>query len=318
MKKQDVVSIPKEVFIEILRRVPGHDLAEKLKMVCMQWCSIIYTGSFAYSHIEQRIKSSSFSQLEAVVVAFDGDECRSVTISSLEWHSSYNQNDHQFKEWKTKYLFTAKDVLLGPDSLPWMRMIWVNSVNGFWSYSDRVRFHVTKEYRTTAPHTYLGISTSVLLSNNVSIQNDLILALYTSNGFAPFLYSLLILLVLTYITGLRDTHIATAVGFGFCPLSYEYKVAVLDGAGLEVLKPSVFSIGTDHSWRPLKVIPHRMIPQVVTVVFVKGKLYWYSQTCTSTDVCSIHRRTTKTLLCFDVTKEEFDMIVVPIDTPELI
>lgn len=66
----------------------------------------------------------------------------------------------------------------------------------------------------------------------------------------------------------------------------------------------------------MKVIPHRTISEVLTTVFVKGILYWYAETCTSTAVRSIHRRTTKTLLCSDVTKEEFDMIVVPIDISE--
>ncbi|XP_049412013.1 putative F-box protein At1g32420 [Solanum stenotomum] len=273
-KKQDVISVPKEVVIEILRRVPGHDLAEKLKMVCMQWCSIIHTGSFAYLHIEQRIKSSSFSQLEAVIVAFDGNENRSVTVSSLEWHNSYNQNDHQFEDWKTKHLFTAKDVLLSQNFHPWMSMIWVNSVNGFvcfWSFFDKTHFHVfnpvTKEYLITAPNTYLGVG---------------------------------------------NIDLATIVGFGFCPLSYEYKVVVLD-RNSEVIKPSIFTIGTDHSWRALKVIPRHNISDVVTAVYLKGILYWYANTCTSTIVHSFH---TKTLLCFDVTKEEFDMIVVPIEIPE--
>ncbi|WMV36020.1 hypothetical protein MTR67_029405 [Solanum verrucosum] len=276
-KKQDVISVPKEIVIEILRRVPGHDLAEKLKMVCMQWCSIIHTGSFAYLHIEQRIKSSSFSQLEALIVAFDGNEYRSIKISSLEWHTSYNPNDHQFEDWNTKHLCTAKDVLLGRNFNPWMNMIWANSVNGFvcfWSFSDKTRFHVfnpvTKEYLITALNTYLGVG---------------------------------------------NIDLATTVGFGFCPLSYEYKVVVLDGNS-EVIKPSIFTIGIDHSWRALKVIPHRNISRVVTTVYLKGILYWYVNTCTSTMVHSCHRRTTKTLLCFDVTKEEFDMIVVPIEIPE--
>lgn len=169
-KKKDVISVPKEIVIEILRRVPGHDLAEKLKMVCMQWRSIIHTGSFAYLHIKQRIKSSSFSQLEAVIVAFDGNENRSVKISSLEWHTSYNPNDHQFEDWKTTHLCTAKDVLLGRNFNPWMNMIWANSVNGFvcfWSFFDKTRFHVfnpvTKEYLITVLNTYLGISLSVSL-----------------------------------------------------------------------------------------------------------------------------------------------------------
>ncbi|KAK6788245.1 hypothetical protein RDI58_016770 [Solanum bulbocastanum] len=279
-KKKDVIFVPKEIVIEILRRVPGHDLAEKLKMVCMQWCSIIHTGSFAYLHIEQRIKSSSFSQLEAVIVAFDGNENRSVKISSLEWHTSYNQNDHQFEDWKTKHLCTtkdvvAKDVLLGRNFNPWKNIIWANSVNGFvcfWFFFDKTCVHVfnpvTKEYLITAPNTYPGVG-------NIDLD--------------------------------------TIVGFGFCPLSYEYKVVVLDGNS-EVIKPSIFTIGTDHSWRALKVIPHHNISSVDTTVYLKGILYWYINTCTSTMVH--HTRMTKTLLCFDVTKEEFDMIVVPIEIPE--
>ncbi|KAG5603117.1 hypothetical protein H5410_034487 [Solanum commersonii] len=276
-KKQDIIYVPKEIVIEILRRVPGHDLAEKLKMVCMQWRSIIHTGSFAYLHVEQRIKSSSFSQLEAVIVAFDGNENRSITVSSLEWHNSYNQNDHQFEDWKTKHLCTAKDVLLGQNFNPWMNMTCVNSVNGFvcfWSFSDKTRFHVfnpvTKEYLITAPNTYLGVG---------------------------------------------NMNLATIVGFGFCPLSYEYKVVVLDGNS-EVIKPSILTIGTDHSWRALKVISRHNISDVVTTVYLKGILYWYANTCTSAIVHSFHTRMTKTLLCFDVTKEEFDMIVVPIEIPE--
>ncbi|TMW98578.1 hypothetical protein EJD97_003847 [Solanum chilense] len=274
-KKQDVISLPKEVVIEILRRVPGHDLAEKLKMVCMQWCSIIHTGSFAYLHIEQRIKSSSFSQMEAVVVAFDGNENRSVKISSLEWHTNDNENDHLFEDWKTKHLCTAKDALLGQNFNRLQNMVWANSVNGFvcfWSYFDKPRLHifnpVTKEYLITPPNTYLGV---------------------------------------------RNFDLDTTVGCGFCPVSYEYKVVVLDGNS-EVIKPSIFTIGTDHSWRALRVIPHHDIINVVTIVYLKGMLYWY---VTSTIEYSFHTTSSKrTLLCFDVSKEEFDTIVVPIEIPE--
>ncbi|KAM3307218.1 hypothetical protein P3S67_008961 [Capsicum chacoense] len=277
-KSQDDISIPKEVVIEMLCRVPGHDLSEKLKMVCMQWCSIIYSGRFAYSHIEQRKKSSSFSQLEAVVVSFHGNDQRSVRVSSLEWHGTYNKNHHHFQDWKAKDLCTANNVILGWTIQP-PRMMRVNSVNGFvcfWNDSDQARYHVlnpvTKDYVITPPNPYLGTS----------------------------------------ITGEQGT--PAAVGFGFCSLSYEYKVVVLDDSYRKDIKPSVFTIGTDHSWRPLKEIPYSDISE--TVVCVKGIIYWYAKVTCTPDRNSARKREKKTLICFDVTKEEFDVIVVPIEIPK--
>ncbi|XP_070003858.1 uncharacterized protein [Nicotiana sylvestris] len=107
----------------------------------------------------------------------------------------------------------------------------------------------------------------------------------------------------------------SAVGLGICPLWYEYKVVVLDNAEFGVIKPSIFTIGKDYLWRSLKDIPYHTLAQVQTVAYVKGVLYWYTKTCTSAHYLTTYQiKTTKTLICFDVTKEEFDMIVVPFES----
>lgn len=152
-KKQHVISIPKEIVVEILQRVPCLDLYETLKKVCMHWCSIIYSGSFAYSHIERRIlkSSSSFSQLEAVVITRT-DDTRSVTVSVLDWHSFPSYPLEYY--WYTEHLYTFEDalvtVLRGLETYT-MR---VNSVNGFvcfWSSDGRIHVcnPITAEYVTT-------------------------------------------------------------------------------------------------------------------------------------------------------------------------
>lgn len=237
-KKQHVnIFIPKEVVVEILQRVPCKDLCETLKKVCMQWCSIIYSGSFAYSHVECGIlKSSSFSQLEAVVIEMTNDG-RSITVSALEWHSSSDEN------WETKFMYTLDDVFDHPRI-----MITVNSVNGFVCFwSCNARLHVcnplTEEYFTTPSYTY---------ENNISVPLRLV-----------------------------------AVGFGFCQLSYEYKVVVLheDGEGFESveIKPLVFTVGTDRSWRSLKAIRDRKFhSRHEKGANVKGVIYWYMESLTPT------------------------------------
>ncbi|XP_060168968.1 putative F-box protein At3g21120 [Lycium barbarum] len=283
-KKQHVISIPKEVVVEILRRVPCQDLCETLKKVCMHWCSIIYSGSFAYSQIERGISksSSSFSQLEAVVVT-RADDRRCVTISALEWHSIPNYPFDEQEYWKTKYMFTKNDVFM--DTLePEIYMARAGSVNGFVCFwSSDARLHVsnpiTKEYFTTPPYT-------------------------------------------TDIGSLYYIRRPALLGFGFCHLSYEYKVVVLENAGLldGEIKPLVLTVGTDRSWRSLKAIPDRKFVaqfQIFGGVHVKGVLYWYMETCTLTEWLDNHANDRlKTLICFDVTKEDLVMIVVPIENLE--
>ncbi|KAK4358439.1 hypothetical protein RND71_020668 [Anisodus tanguticus] len=206
-KKQHVISIPKEV-VDVLQRVPCQDLCETLRKVCMQWCSIIFSGSFAYSHIERGIlkSSSSFSQLEAVVINRTDDQC-SVTVSALEWHSFPNYALHE--EWTTKYLYTTNDLLNTSGPGDDIYIVRANSVNGFVCFrSSDARLHVsnpiTKEYsRTPAYTTYIGWK-------NYMRRPD-------------------------------------AVGFGFCQLSYEYKVVVLEDADIELeygdeIKPVVLTI----------------------------------------------------------------------------
>ncbi|KAF3616122.1 putative L-type lectin-domain containing receptor kinase S.4-like [Capsicum annuum] len=80
-----------------------------------------------------------------------------------------------------------------------------------------------------------------------------------------------------------DTYIPSfqfaAVGFGFCELSYEYK-------------------------RSLKAIPDvQIISEMKTGAHVKGVLYWCKKSYTDELDC-------QRLICFDMTKEEFDMIMI--------
>lgn len=168
-KKQHVISIPKEVVVEILRRVPCQDLCETLKKVCMQWCSIIYSGSFAYSRVERGIlkSSSSLKQLEAVVISRTDDQ-RSVTVSALEWHSfpNYPSQEHE-EDWKTEYMYTVYNVLDRTGTVGDMIMIRANSVNGFVCFwSSDARLHVcnpiTKECFTTPPYTTYSIHNSII------------------------------------------------------------------------------------------------------------------------------------------------------------
>ncbi|XP_055835286.1 putative F-box protein At1g32420 [Solanum dulcamara] len=273
MKKQRVnISIPKEVVVEILRRVPCQDLCETLKKVCMQWCSIIYSGSFAYSHVERGIlkSSSSFSQLEAVLIDKTYDT-RSVTVSALEWHSSFPNYPHQEheEEWEITYMYRLYYELNHIT-----HMMTVNSVNGlvcFWSSNARVYVFnpMTKEYFATSPYTY-----------EISFLSPCI----------------------------------AAVGFGFCQLSYEYKVIVFrdDSAGLMEygeMKPLVFTVGIDRSWRSLNKIPDRkFLSRIEKGTHVKGVLYWY----TLQDSKRI-----KSLLCFDVSKEEVFTTMVPAELNSL-
>ncbi|KAF3617589.1 hypothetical protein T459_28882 [Capsicum annuum] len=252
-KKQHHVNIciPKEVVVEILQRVPGQDLYQTLKEVCMLWCSIIYSGRFAYSHVERGIlkSSSSFSQLEAVIVSMTDDK-RSVIVSALEWHSlpaSALEEEHE-RYLETKYIYTANDILIS--TIHRMReMMRVNSVNGFVCFcSDDACLHVcspiTTEYFTTPPYSY-----------------------NTNNAFFRF----------------------AAVGFGFCELSYEYKLM---------------------SWRSLKAIPDtQIISGMKTGAHVKGVLYWYKKSFTHEYWPHLSERIER-LICFDLSKEEFDMIMI--------
>ncbi|KAF3613896.1 hypothetical protein FXO38_33037 [Capsicum annuum] len=277
-KKQQHVNIciPKEVVFEILQRVPGQDLYQTLKKVCMLWCSIIYSGRFAYSHVERGIlkSSSSFSQLEAVIVSMTDDK-RSLIVFALKWHSppSYKLEENE-RYWETKYIYTANDVLIS--TVHRMReMMRVNSVNGFVCFcSDDACLHVcnpiTTEYFTTPPY--------------------------------------------SYDTNMPYFRLA-AIGFGFCHLSYEYKVVVLyrDAECLKsgLIKPFVLTVGTDHSWRSLKAIPDtKIISRMKTGAHVKGVLYWYKKSCTRED-WPRHSKRIERLICFDLTKEEFGMIMVP-------
>ncbi|PHU22492.1 hypothetical protein BC332_07599 [Capsicum chinense] len=106
-----------------------------------------------------------------------------------------------------------------------------------------------------------------------------------------------------------------AVGFGFCELSYEDKVVALyrDAECLKsgVIKPFVLTVGTDCSWRSLKAIPDtQIISRRKTSAHVKRVLYWYKKSCTHEDWPRLSKRIER-LICFDVTKEEFNMIMVP-------
>ncbi|XP_070003857.1 uncharacterized protein [Nicotiana sylvestris] len=197
------------------------------------------------------------------------------SVSSLEWHS--NQN-HSFQDLKTKDLYTTKDVLVQTWlPMPLRRMMSVNSVNGFvcfWSTTEHSRFHIFNP--VTKEH--VTTPTNTYLGKNMNDD-------------------------------------PSAVGLGICPLWYEYKVVVLDNAEFGVIKPSIFTIGKDYLWRSLKDIPYHTLAQVQTVAYVKGVLYWYTKTCTSAHYLTTYQiKTTKTLICFDVTKEEFDMIVVPFES----
>ncbi|KAF3617590.1 hypothetical protein FXO37_34574 [Capsicum annuum] len=269
-KKQHVnICIPKEVVAEILQRVPGQDLLETLKKVCMQWCSIIYSGRFAYSHIERGILKSSFSQLEAVIISMTDDRS-SFIVSALEWHSfpTRELGEHE-RYWKAKYIYMVNNVFLHRISY----MMRVNSVYGFVCFwSDDACLHVcnpiTKEYLTTPPYSY------------------------TNTYMAPVHHQLV------------------AVGFGFCHLSYEYKLVVLHEDAVEYgeTKPFVLTCRAGCLWRSLKAIPDtKFISRGQTGAHVKGVLYWYLESCTPKD----WPQTIKRLVCFDLTTEEFDMIMVP-------
>ncbi|PHU03984.1 hypothetical protein BC332_29235 [Capsicum chinense] len=269
-KKQHVnICIPKEVVAEILQRVPGQDLLETLKKVCMQWCSIIYSGRFAYSHIERGILKSSFSQLEAVIISMTDDQ-PSFIVSALEWHSfpTCELGEHE-RYWKAKYIYMVNNVFLHRISY----MMRVNSVYGFVCFwSDDACLHVcnpiTKEYLTTPPYSY------------------------TNTYMAPVHHQLV------------------AVGFGFCHLSYEYKLVVLHEDAVEYgeTKPFVLTCRAGCLWRSLKAIPDtKFISRGQTGAHVKGVLYWYLESCTPKD----WPQTIKRLICFDLTTEEFDMIMVP-------
>ncbi|PHU03985.1 hypothetical protein BC332_29236 [Capsicum chinense] len=238
-KKQHVnISIPKEVVAEILQRVPGQDLLETLKKVCMQWCSIIYSGRFAYSHIECGIlkSSSSFSQLEAVIIS-KTDDRSSFIVSALEWYSFPTCELGEYERyWKTKYIYMGCNP-------------------------------ITKEYFKTPPYSYT-----------------------------------------TYMAPVH--HQLVAVGFGFCHLSYEYKLVVLHEDAVEYgeTKSFVLTSQASYLWRSLKAIPDtKFISRGQTGAHVKGVLYWYLESCTPKD----WPQTIKRLVCFDLTTEEFDMIMVP-------
>ncbi|KAG5578304.1 hypothetical protein H5410_058438 [Solanum commersonii] len=149
----------------------------------MQWCSIIYSGSFAYSHVECGIlksSSSSFSQLEAVVIEMTNDG-RSITVSALEWHSSSDEN------WETKFMYTLDDVFDHPRI-----MITVNSVNGFvcfWSSDARLHVcnHLTEEYFTTPSYTY---------ENNIFVPLRLAAVGF---GFCQLSYEYMVIVLHEYI-----------------------------------------------------------------------------------------------------------------------
>lgn len=88
------------------------------------------------------------------------------------------------------------------------------------------------------------------------------------------------------------------------------------------IKPLVFTIGTDRSWRSLKPIPDiKFLPdiQIISGVHVKGVLYWYIKTRSRTNW--LRNKNTckeiKTLICFDVTKEDADMIMIPAEINSL-
>ncbi|KAM3201771.1 hypothetical protein P3L10_029395 [Capsicum annuum] len=105
-------------------------------------------------------------------------------------------------------------------------------------------------------------------------------------------------------------HQLVAVGFGFCHLSYEYKLVVLHEDAVEYgeTKPFVLTSRASYLWRSLKAIPDtKFISRGQTGAHMKGVLYWYLESCTPKD----WPQTIKRLVCFDLTTEEFDMIMVP-------
>ncbi|KAM3302781.1 hypothetical protein P3S67_013811 [Capsicum chacoense] len=105
-------------------------------------------------------------------------------------------------------------------------------------------------------------------------------------------------------------HQLVAVGFGFCHLSYEYKLVVLHEDAVEYgeNKPFVLTCRASYLWRSLKAIPDtKFISRGQTGAHVKGVLYWYLESCTPKD----WPQTIKRLICFDLTTEEFHMIMVP-------
>ncbi|KAG5568543.1 hypothetical protein H5410_064445 [Solanum commersonii] len=271
-------NIPNEMVIEILGRVPCQDLLQNLKLVCKKWYSIIYNGSFAYSHFEDNNnkKSSSFSQLKALVISTtDG---KSVTISSLEWHNNFlDQPFENLIMSNCKDLFTVE--YTSQSRIEQMAFHKANCVNGFvcfWS-TRHARFHIcnsmTMEYVTTPPNPYLS-----------SIRGDHITA---GLGFCPisYQYKLVIFQCL----------------YGF------------DVPKSERVKGSISSInGNDQSWRPLKWIDDSLEPGARSPACVNGVLYW-STNSTSVDYNRDLYDTT-ILVAFDVAKEESYLIEVPIQS----
>ncbi|XP_059298264.1 putative F-box protein At1g32420 [Lycium ferocissimum] len=280
-EEQHIIScnIPDDMVIEILRRVPCQDLLENLTLVCKKWYTIINNGSFAYSHLEHTIKKSiSFSQLKALVISTsDG---KSVTVSSLEWNNNFK--DQPFGNLRSKPidLFTIEYV--SGTGIYQMLFQKANCLNGFvcfWS-GHHARFHIynsmTMEYITTPPNPYWR----------------------------------------------QDTR--TITGLGFCPISYEYKVVVVQRQFQFGKPPSKQGVngsistvnGYDQSWRSLKWNHSSLGPDGWSTACVNGILYW----CTK----SIHhdphhhkvKSDTTTLVAFDVAKEEFDLIEVPIESLE--
>lgn len=107
-------------------------------------------------------------------------------------------------------------------------------------------------------------------------------------------------------------------------MSYQYKVVVIqhkfvfDVQESDIFKCSILSVGIDHSWRPLKWnIDHSIYPSTSSVAYVNGVLYWCAENRhVNRLIPKVKCHDTTKLIAFDVAKEEFDMIVVPIKSEE--
>ncbi|XP_025883596.2 putative F-box protein At1g32420 [Solanum lycopersicum] len=276
-------NIPNEMVIEILGRVACQDLVQNLKLVCKKWYSIIYNGSFAYSHFEhnnnnnKKKKSSSFSQLKALVISTSNG--KSVTVSSLEWHDNFLEKPFENLTMNDcKDLFTVE--YTSESRIEQMSFHKANCVNGFvcfWS-TRHARFHIcnsmTMEYVTTPPNPYWS--------------------------------------------SIRGNHITA--GLGFCPITYQYKLVVFQShydfdapKSSELVKGSISTInGKDQSWRPLKWIDDSLEPGPRSPACVNGALYWTTNT-----TCADYSRgiyDTTILVAFDIAKEESYVIEVPIES----
>ncbi|CAL8994829.1 unnamed protein product, partial [Prunus brigantina] len=95
--------------------------------------------------------------------------------------------------------------------------------------------------------------------------------------------------------------------FGFSPLTNEYKVLQIicvgpSGLGkLDTRLLNIFTIGTDSSWRPLRVDQHSdLLEELVNGVCINGVVHW------------LHEKQ-KVIVAFDVREETFRVLPLPQD-----